>query len=90
MRQRDTLLQRFVTPFQICRLFKSEAELRAGQCAKHQAVHLVFQVPVGLNGVLDRLHNLSSLRAGEKVGVWHGDHSVPTNILFVVVLPVEV
>ena len=71
MRQRGTLLQRFVTPSQICKLFESEAELRAGKCAKHHAVHLVFQVLVGLNGVLDRLHNLSGVRAGESVGIRH-------------------
>ena len=77
MRQRGTLLQRFVTPFQICRLFESEAELRAGQCAKHHAVHLVFQVPVGLNSVLDRLHDLSGLRVEVSKGVRHWNHSDP-------------
>ena len=88
MRQWGTLLQRFVTPFQICRLFESEAELRAGKCTKHHAIHLVFQVPVGLNGVLDRLHNLSDVWAGS--GVRHGDHSVPIVSLLFLVLRVEV
>ena len=77
MRQRGTLLQRFVTLSQICELFESEAELRAGQCTEHQAVHLAFQVPVGLDGVLNRLHNLSSLWAGVGGGVRHRHHSVP-------------
>ena len=88
MRQRGTLLQRFVTPFQIYRLFESEAELRAGQCTEHQAVHLAFQVPVGLDGVLNRLHNLSDVWAGS--GVRHGDHSVPIVSLLFLVLRVEV
>ena len=81
MRQRGTLLQRFVTLSQICELFESEAELRAGQCAKHLAVHLVLQVPVGLNGVLDRLHNLRGLRPGVGGSVRHKGHSAPIPIL---------
>lgn len=94
MRQRGTLLQRFVTPFPICKLFESEAELRAGQCAEHHAVHLVFQVPVGLNDVLDRLHNLNGLRAGVMNGIGHQDQSAPIisvlDVGLVVVVPIEV
>lgn len=72
-------------------LFETEDHLgAAGQRAEHHAVHFRFEVAVRLDCVLDRVHNLLAVGAGESGSVGHGNHSHPTRPLLAIgVLVVE-
>ena len=58
-------------------LFETEADRAGREATEHQPVQFAFQIAVGFDGGLDRVHNLRGLGAGKRGGGWHQNHSVP-------------